>query len=646
MATEALMMGMDDTDQPMAPIDKLRSYLDMDNIAEELEESALGTIGARVVKEYEIDLASRSEWDERMDEAMKIALQVKEEKTFPWPGAANVKYPLMTTAAIQFAARAYPAIVSGKDVVKGKINGEDPDGGKQAKADRVGRHMSWQLLEDMPEWEPETDRLLHILPIIGVVFRKTYFSPAEGRNVSELVIGKDFVVNYKAKSLETAPRQTHRFDLYPYEIEERVRAGLWLDQDIKRQHGSEDEDEPIEFLEQHRRWDLDDDGYAEPCIITVHKDSGKVVRIVPGFIEEGLVWDGQGNVVRVERESYFTKYGFIPNPDSAIYDLGLGYLLHPINETVNTVLNQLLDAGTLANTDSGFIGKGLRMKGGPIRSKLGQYVPVDVSGQTIRDNIVPMQHKEPSLVLFQLLGLLIEAGREIASVKDVLTGDAQSANASPTTTLALIEQGLKTFTAIFKRVHRSLKSELKKLYKLNSIYLNPEEYFTFHDSPEAVSRQDYEDRTLDVTPVSDPSVVTDMQRMGRGQALLQFNGDPLVNQMEIRRRYLMAIGVENIDQVLQEPEQGPGPQEIMLQHQMDMEKMEMALKADNASIEKLKMVTEAIRNLADAESKEQGTQLAFYKQQLEEITRSTDERGNNAGRLQPMAAPPGNQGGI
>ena len=607
------------------------------NIAELLDDDDLGSIGQKVVREAMIDKNSRADWDDNMKVAMDLAMQVTEDKTFPWPKAANIKYPLLTTAAIQFAARAYPAIVPGRDIVKVKINGNDPAGDKQERGDRVGRHMSWQLTEEMAEWEPDTDRLLHVLPITGVVFRKTWFDPNKGRNCSQMVLPQNLLIDYEAMSMDDAPRITQCFELYPHQITERMRGGTWLKHDFGIANDSEgDEDAPHEFYEQHRLLDLDDDGYPEPYIVTVHKDTGSVCRIVARFDEEGIKVNEMGEIIRIKPIQYFTKYGFIPNPESAVYDLGFGMLMNPINQSVNTILNQMMDAGTLQNAGGGFIGKGLRLKGGSMRFRPGEFKPVDVSsGSKIADNIYHMQHQGPSPVLFNLLGLMIDAGKEIASVKDVLTGESQGANASPTTTLAMIEQGLKTFTAIFKRVHRSLKGELKKIYRLNRMYMAPESYFTLLDDPEAVHQADYEEESMDVVPVSDPTVVTDMQRLGKAQALLQFVGDPFFNQLQLRYRYLVAIGAENIEQILIEPEPQVDPKAELEMMKFQLEALE---RTEKLPAEIAQMMAKSMEHIAKAEAEEAGIQINAYKAFIEAMAYGDQPRG-----VPGMAAPSGNQ---
>jgi chaperonin GroES len=625
--------AMEGGDAPDMPDDQaralvLKGLIDSPNIAAEgwLEDDELGRIGERVKREYDIDVQSRADWKKRSEAGMKLAMQVAEDKTFPWPKAANVKFPLVTTAAIQFAARAYPAIVPGTSVVRGKVIGQDKDGSKRDRAARIGEHMSYQLTEEMEEWEEDTDRLLHVLPIVGTVFRKTWFDRVMGRNRSEMVPADKLVVNYWAKSFATVPRYTHEIELYPYEVQERVRSGIFRDVDLGPSQGTEkqpqanDDDAPHCFLEQYRRLDLDDDGYAEPYIVTLHKDTCKVVRIVANYDEDSVeVDEPSGQVNRIASVDYCTKYGFIPAPDGSFYDVGFASLLNPLNESVNTVINQLLDAGTLANAGGGFIGSGLRMGSGPITRKPGKWQPVNASGTTVRDNIVPHIDKEPSAVLFNLLGLLIEAGKDISSVKDTMLGDQQGANQTATTTLALVEQGQKVFSAIYKRIHRSLKSELKKLYRLNRIYMPPEAYFNVLDEPRAIAQKDYAGDDIDVVPVSDPTMVSDMQKLARAEFLMQFREDPAMDRMEITQRILEAASIDRVDEVMAKEQPGPTPEMIQAQTEskrVDSEIIERAANVRLIEAQIAKAIADALKSVAQAEAAEAGPQLDIYKAEI------------------------------
>jgi chaperonin GroES len=638
-----------DIEAAMTQLQRLRAFIQSQNLAAEIDEDVLQKIGQECGRGYDIDKASRADWEKLTKSAMDLAMQVAEEKSWPWQKAANVKFPLITTAAVQFAARAYPAIVQSPAIVKGKVNGPDPDGTKLDRANRVASHMSYQLMEEMEEWEEDTDRLLLMTAIVGCSFRKTYFDSTLGRNVSELVPAKHVVFNH-AVAWRKLRRVTQELFLYKNDVIERVRSGTFREIELGLPDGEDsDEDGAFEFRECHCWYDLDEDGYKEPYIVTYKADTHEVVRIVARFDEEGVQVNNSAQVARIAPTGYWTKYPFLPNPDGGSYDIGLGVLLNPINETINTVINQLLDAGTLANTGGGFIGKGLRLKSGPMRFSPGEYKPVDAQGAAIRDNIVPLTFPGPSPVLFQLLGMLIDAGRDVASVKDVLTGEQSQSNVPATTTLALIEQGLKVFTAIYKRIHRALGHELKLLYRLNKLYLQPEVYFQFHDSQQTVTLEDYRGDSTDISPVSDPHLVTDAQELAKAQALMGFSGDPLFNQMELRKRFLKAIKEENPEQLLQEPQQPPpDPKMVEAMEKLKIQAAEAGAKVEKMHAEIDKIKAEGIKTLAEAEAQEIGNQMQQYMHQFANIEAMLKQHmemmGNGAERVRGMEAPPDDQG--
>lgn len=637
-------------EQPQIPenVQFLQEIVKSKNIAEMLEDAEISIIGSTAKREYQLDYDSRREWRKDIDKAMDIALQVKQPKTFPWKDASNVKYPLLTTASIQFAARAYPAIVNNASVAKCKIVGSDagvpqvdergqpipdpqsvdpetgeptaplwekPPGAKRQRGDRVARHMSWQLTDEMEEWEADTDRLMHVLPITGVAFRKSWFDPIKGRNCSKLVMPQDLVINYDAKSMEDAPRMTYEFQLYPHQVTERVREGLYLDQPLG---GSEngDDDGPMDFLEQHRLLDLDEDGYPEPYIVTLHKKTGYVMRIVARFDGDSLFLNDAAEVKKITPHVYFTLYGFIPNPESAIYFLGFGKLLGPINESVNTALNQMFDSATLQITGGGFIGNGIRIPKGSLRFRPGEYKVVASGGQKLADSIFKMDHSGPSPVLFQLLGLLIDAGKEISSVQDVMMGDTGNTEQTATTTLALIEQGMKSFSAIFKRIHRSLGKELKVLYDLNRRFMPEEQYFNVLDEMDAVSQSDYQTGDFDIVPISDPAMVTDMQRMAKADYLKQFIGDQYFNQMEIRTRMMDAANVDT-DRLLQEP--GPPPRDLTAEAKFLKAVGELRLKKEMQPAEITKLLTSALKDVTSSQAGEGAMGVGQAEEVIEEI---------------------------
>lgn len=639
------------------------------NIADELDEGTLSAIGMRVTEEYEIDKQSRKDWMERAEAAIKLAAQVTEPKTTPWEGSSNVCFPLIGMASIQFSARAYPAIIAGNDVVKGISFGDDlgiaqidnvtglpvmsngtqvwkvPPGDKRRRADRIGQHMSYQLTEEQPEWAEETDKLLTVLPIVGCEFRKTYFESDFQRNCSVRVAAQHLIINYRAKSLETAPRITEELRLYPVEIEENIRSGIFLPNEYFDTSTNQDRDEPLLFLEQHRRLDLDKDGYPEPYICIVHKESMKVARIVARFEPDGVHYSAKTHrVMKIDPVHYYTKFDFLRNPDGGIYGVGFGHYLGHMNLAINASLNQMFDAGTLQNTGGGWVGKGLSMQAGVLKFKIGEWKQVNALGSSVRDAIVPLVHQGPSPVLFQLLGLLIQAGEKMASVNEVLTGQQSMANVPATTTLALIEQGLKVFTAVYKRVHASLGSEYKKLYRLNGIYLDQDASFRRGSEWQQISRKDYLEGA-GVAPISDPSMVSDMQMLARAEFLKQFLNDPYVNRKEILTRMFTAARIADIDRLLDlDPQTDP---------LLAIKLAELRLKKIQIKGEAIKDMAQGIFYLARSDALMANTYMGWIKSQYEMMQQEVESIGNDdptAGKQNPytgdQSAAPGGAGGV
>jgi len=610
------------------PIEWLQKCLDdgtgkpHPNVAQFLTDEELRNIGQKVVREYDIDKNSRADWETTIEKATILARQLHEEKTTPWPGAASVKYPLITSAIIQFAARVYPEIIQGFEVVKAQIKGEDPDGQKEQRAQRVSQHMSWQCLSQMKGWEESMDKLLHVLPNAGTVFKKTYWDPINRLNRSDMLLPLDVVIHYKAKDMDTVRRITHVYPVYVNDIWERVKEGIWLDIKLPPEV---DQDQPAEedaaqdMLEQHRFLDLDGDGYQEPYVVTVHRASCQVVRIKARFEAEDVILTESGKEIkRIEPTQFFTKYGFIPSPDGSIYDIGFGTLLYALNAAINTVTNQLLDSGSLANLQGGFIDRSIRETGGAKPLKLGEFRKVKMgAGGRLQDRIMFAPTKEPSLVLFQLLGFLVEAGKEVSSIKDVITGTPPGANVPAATVLALIEQGLKTFSAITKRVYRALGAEFQKLYKLNGIYMEQEEvYRTLLDSQAAAYREDYRTGDLDILPVADPNMASDVVRVAKTQALFEtISGRPNVDEDEITRRGIQMLQVPDPDKIIipeEKRQQVPDPELMKVQLERDkfeLEIMKWLTQEDEVLAKVEKLEAETVKILEEAEAVQPGLQV-------------------------------------
>lgn len=552
---------------------KLEKALNSVNIAKDLDDEQLIKIGNQAVSGYETDCDSRKPWEEDLKNWTDLALQVATNKTFPWPNAANIKYPLLATAAMQFAARAYPTLVpSNGKLVKCRVVGSDMDGQKSARAARISTHMSYQILDDMEGWEEDMDKLLIALPIAGTCFKKTYWDAAKQKNCSKLVLPKTLVVNYYSRSLEDAERITEIIHLTKRKIKERQNQGIYLDVELGdpsadsldpttsvngafQRSGNDDETTPYVILEQHTYLDLDEDGYSEPYILTVEEASKKVLRIVPRFDADGVIVNEKGKVVSIEAIQYYTKYGFIPNPDGGFYDIGFGRLLGPLNNSANTIINQLVDAGSLSNLQAGFIGKGLRIKMGESRFQPGEWKAVNAVGDDLKKQIFPLPVREPSQVLFNLLDLLLKSGKELASVAEIFVGKMPGQNTPATTTMATIEQGMKVFTAVYKRVYRALTSEFRKIYKLNRTYMNPEEYVSVLDEP--VPQSDYQGPEDDIVPGADPTAVSSQEKQQKVQALMQLLQIGTIDPMAVTQLYLEAHEIPEPQKYLKQPSPPP-----------------------------------------------------------------------------------------
>jgi len=607
-----------------------------------------GKIAARCYEEFEMDLRSRGEWEQQSKGALEIAKQVWSKKTEPWDGAANVKYPLIAGAAVQFGARAYPAILSGRDIVRTKIVGQDPDGSKSARAARVQKHMNYQLTEQIKDWDEGMDKLLHGLPVLGTMFKKTYWSKLLERPVSELVLPHDLVVNNDTtKDILEARRITHIFALFKNEIIERMRSGIWTKDEtiLERLNPTgTDEQGPYTVLEQHRWLDLDDDGYEEPYAVTmlpgigmtdggVHQfQVGDIVRIVPRYFPEDVELNEDGKIKKINPQCAFSKYTFIPDFCGKFYDVGFGQLLNPLNEAVNGLINQLLDAGTLSNMQSGFIAKGLKVKGGEMRFSPGEFKQVNSLMNDLRGSILPLPYKEPSPTLMNLLTFLVDAGKQLSSVSEVLSGEQSGVNVPATTTLALIEQGLKVFTAINKRVYRGMASEFEIIYYLNARYLSDAEYFKILDEENIIARSDYAMGDCDIYPVADPTNATSTQKLIKAEALMKTMGMPgAADPRAILHKYYEALEIDDLEKF--HPEQGPEPPPDPKAEDIKSSIQERQAKLPY-EIEKLR--TESIKNIALAEAAEIGPQLEQYKLALQSVLQDRQQRGDQELQQQQM----------
>ena len=604
------------------------------NIADLLCKEDLGKIGSQIVKDFDNDLMSRSSWEKRTEASLKLALQVAETKNFPWANASNVKFPLITIAALQYHARSYPVLIDSDMPVKCRVVGDDKDGLRAARSTRVEQHMSYQLLEEDEDWESEMDKVLITQPIVGCAFKKSYYDPIRKHNISENVLAKDLVVNYWTKSLETAHRVTHVLQMTTNEIYERVARGLWCDVSEGRQQQNSsiamgnglqqaqdkaqgmsppepnDSSTPIEILEQHCHIDFDHDGYAEPYIVYVRRDNKQVARIVARYTQQDVERNKDDVILSIKAEQYFTKYPFIPSPDGGFYDLGFGVLLGPLNESINTIINQLVDAGTMANTAGGFLSRGIKLRGGNYSFNPMEWKHVDTTGDDLRKGIVPLPVREPSQVLFTLLNLLINYGERIGGSVDILSGQNPGQNTPAETSRTMAEQGMKIFNGIFKRTHRSLKQEFRKLYRLNQIFVTENTpYVSNAKNTGLVLSTDYEGPVTDVMPTADPSITSDTQRLNQASAIAaRVQATPgLYNRYEAEYTFLKAMKVTNIDKILPDPK-GPNAVQAPPNPKLQIEQLKIQAKQAsdqlNMKMALLKLMSEAELNQAQIQKLE------------------------------------------
>lgn len=625
------------------------------NITEMLDDKALNTIGFNVITEFNLDKDSRSQWERRVESAMKLALQVAEAKSFPWTNASNIKFPLVTIAALQFHSRAYPALIPSQDIVK--VDFDVPaDTTPQEVQDsinrnkRVEKHMSYQMLKEDECWESEMDKVLITVPIVGCAFKKTYWDFNEDHPVSENVLAKDFVVSYWTKNLKDCDRQSHVIYMSANDIISRQRRGIWCEdfklmpqqtvvegnlqqaQDLAQgvHQPQSDPATPYEFIEQHRWEDLDGDGFKEPYIITVHKDTRKVVRIVANYFERSIKRNNKGEILSIKAESYFTKYPFIPSPDGGFYDIGFGILLGPLNESINTIINQLVDAGTMANTAGGFLSRGIKIRGGNYNFAPMEWKHVDTTGEDLAKGIYPLPVREPSQVLFTLLQTLVNYGERIVGSTDIMVGENVGQNTPAETARTMAEQGQKVFAGIFKRIYRSLNEEIRKIYRLNQLYLTDEVKFMGN----SVLAADYMPNPTDIRPAADPHVVSDVQRVMQAETLkMTALSVPGFNVYNVMKRYLEALKVPNIEEVLPNP-QGPNaiqsaPDPKVQVEQMKAEERKLSLETKfklgmaklqaEAEVNRAKIVkmeAEAAKAIQEADGIKTGHEIAMLQTQL------------------------------
>lgn len=621
------------------------------NLTDRFDADDLKRIGEWCWTGYDRDVQSRSTWLRRAQAALDLSLQLQREKSFPWPGCSNVSFPLLTIAAMEFHSRAYPALVQGTNIVKARVPGLDPTGQLTKVAMAVGQFMSYQCLEEDQAWEEQMDRLLLQLPIVGCVFKKSRWDPRLDTCISDMVPAVKLVMDYYAKSVESCARKTHVIELFRNEVWERCKGGTFRDfieeawykspsqpmegegqPDADRRMGINapfaDESTPLTFLEQHCWMDADGDGYAEPYIITIEGNSKQVARIVARWeAPEDITYTAKRQVLRIKATEQFTGYVLIPNPDGSVYGMGFGTLVGPLNEAVNTMLNQIVDAGTLANTAGGFLSRGVKIRGGAFTFTQFGWNRVDSTGEDLQKGIFPLPVREPSNVLFQVLSFLVNYTQRVSGSTDMLAGENPGQNTPAGTSQEMVIQGMKIYSALFKRVWRCMKEEFSKRYILNARYLPGKKKF----GEGTIGREDFMGDPSQIVPAADPNVVSEQMRVQ--MALMISERARMIPGYDIaatERNLHSAMQLQGAEALYPGPDKVPplpNPKVQVEQMKMEVKKLQLQQeqqqfvmtmqeeqKLNQAKI--IELLAQAESLAADAQSAQAGHQIALIESMI------------------------------
>ena len=558
---DSVHIGMGDIEIEMYPTKETADDFDA-NLAEFMDDSVLDSLGSDLIDDFEKDQRDRRDWIQTYVEGLKLLGLKYEERTEPWQGACGVFHPMLTEAVVRFQAEGIMETFPAMGPVKTQIIGKDtPE--KEDAARRVQADMNYQLTEVMSEYRPEHEKLLWSLPITGSAFKKVYYDPSKGRQMSVFIPAEDIVVPYGAVSLESAERVTHVMRKTKNDILKLQDAGFYRDvemgdpgydlDDVEKQKAEENgmsaiQDDRFRILEMHV--DIDLEGYehknkdgeeteiALPYVVTIEKQTGTILSIRRNWYE--------GDELHLKRQ-HFVHYQYIPG--FGFYGYGLIHLIGGYAKSATMLIRQLVDAGTLSNLPGGLKSRGLRIKGDDTPIQPGEFRDVDVPSGSIRDNILPLPYKEPSQVLFSLFQTIVEEGRAFASSGDMNVSD-MSANAPVGTTLAILERQLKVMGAVQSRMHYSMRQEFKLLKVIISDY-TPEEYpYEPEEGDRAAKRSDYDD--VDVIPVSDPNAATMAQKIVQYQAVLQLaqTAPQLYDMPMLHRQMIEVLGVKNASKLV------------------------------------------------------------------------------------------------
>jgi hypothetical protein len=536
------------------------------NLAEDMDESVLQSLASELISDVDMDIAARKDWIQTYVDGLELLGLKIEERSEPWEGACGVYHPLLSEALVKFQAETVMETLPPAGPVKTQIIGrETPE--KMDAAERVQQDMNYQIMQRMPEYRPEHERMCWGLGLSGNAFKKVYFDPSLDRQVSMYVPAEDMIVPYGASSLETAERVTHVMRKTENEIRKLMVAGFYVDIDLgtpvksfdevekkiaEKMGFSATEDDRYKILEIHVNLDLegyedeDEDGnltgIALPYVVTIEKSTCNVLAIRRNWKPDDK---------RKLKRQHFVHYGYVPG--FGFYCFGLIHLVGSFAKSGTSLIRQLVDAGTLSNLPGGFKTRGLRVKGDDTPIGPGEWRDVDVPNGALKDNIMALPYKEPSQVLYTLLQNIVDEGRRFASAADLQIAD-MSAQTPVGTTLAILERTLKVMSAVQARVHYSLKQELQLLRDIIRDNTPPEYSYQPEEGNRFAKKSDYND--IDVIPVSDPNAATMSQKIVQYQAVIQLaqQAPQLYNLPYLHRQMIQILGIKNPDKLVPLPD--------------------------------------------------------------------------------------------
>ena len=550
------------------------------NLVEMIDDDDLSKLADDVLSSIKADKESRSEWEKTYTDGLKyLGMKFDDSRSQPFEGSTGVIHPILAESVTQFQAQAYKELLPAKGPVKTEIVGvRTPE--VEMQAGRVQDFMNYYIMNVMEEYDPELDMLLFYLPLAGSAFKKVYYDTSMNKAMSKFIEPQDLIVPYESADLFTAERVTHVLNMSRNEIKKQQLSGFYADIDLKggsvnlQRSDIEEQIDEIEGMEPSYQEErdrvvfethtiLDIPGFEDigadgeptglklPYIVTIDEQSQKVLSIRRNYLEQDP---------RKSKINFFVQYKFLPG--LGFYGLGLSHMIGGISKSATSILRQLIDAGTLANLPAGFKARGMRIRDEDSPLQPGEFRDIDTTGASLRENLIPLPIKEPSNVLMSLLSLLVESGKRFASIADMNVGDMNQAMPVGTT-VALLERGTKVMSAIHKRLHYSQKLEFQLLARVFAEYLPPSYPYVSRNGPQEIMGQDFDGR-VDVIPVSDPNIFSQSQRITMAQELLTMvQSNPEIHgptgTYEAYRRMYSALGVDDVDSLIQPPPPPPQP---------------------------------------------------------------------------------------